>query len=598
MGKFQWFRQLIQVSVLFCIAMLFTGAASAAPQPGPLDDSFYTVPSPLPTGDHGDLIWYREASAIIPQAPAFKSWNLLYLSTDAVGAPNAVTGTVLVPKTWFNRRVLVYAIGTHGLAPACAPSKQLDIGTDIEGGNIAAALRAGYAVLVSDYPGYTNGDYPSYIVGIAQGHACLDIVRAAKQIPRTGIPARAKTAIWGYSQGGQTAPWAGQLQPDYTPELDLVAVAAGGVPADLIEVGHNLDGKLGSAFLLETVMGLWAQYPESVPIDTLANDLGKEAIQRAREICVLDAVFEYMHQELSELVTGNPPLSQLIEEYAYQPLEDQKLGKAPIQAPLYLYHGTADEFIPLEQHLQLKETYCAMGVDTTFGVYPGDHMTTLGQAPQYVLAWLKDRFNGIPTDGTCSSDNPRPVANHVPLDEDYIINIDQWPLDGQIHLKTLDQELTLPEASTFSAETNMSKNKITGNMSIPTFTPTIWVVLPIKTKLHIEDAEPMTGEVSLDSEGQVVMNGVARTNISVLGMGFTRWTKIPVNLQTEEPVEISVQITCPITALGSGGMTFSGTASLPPMTGGLFEALFSALMSGPDAMRYTFSVAPPEPTLW
>jgi hypothetical protein len=94
------------------------------------------------------------------------------------------------------------------------------------------------------------------------------------------------------------------------------------------------------------------------------------------------------------------------------------------------------------------------------------------------------------------------------------------------------------------------------------------------------------------------MKGTAHTNITVLGMGLTRRTKIPINLHTEEPVEIQVQFTGPITALGGGEMTFSGTASLPPMTGGMFEALFTTLMSGPDAMHYSFSMAPPEPTLW
>jgi hypothetical protein len=305
-----------------------------------------------------------------------------------------------------------------------------------------------------------------------------------------------------------------------------------------------------------------------------------------------------MHREISEFVEGNPPLEDLINEYVREPLEDQKLGKMPIEAPVYLYHGTSDEFIPLEQNLQLREAYCAMGVNVTFGVYPGDHMTTLGHGPQHVLAWLKDRFDGIETKGTCSSGNPRPVAHHIPLDGDYIINIDNWPLEGQIHLNTLNQGVTLPKESTFTAVTNVSKKKISGNLSIPTFTPTIWVILPIKTRLLIEDTEPLTGEVSLDSDGIVHMNGTARTKITVLSMGLTRWAKIPVNLYTEEPVEIAAQFSGPISALGGGGMSFSGTASLPPMTGGLFEALFSALMSGPDAMNYSFTIAPPDPTLW
>jgi pimeloyl-ACP methyl ester carboxylesterase len=577
--------------------MILAVSAIAAPQPGPLDDSFYTVPTPLPSGSHGDLIWYRDASAIIPEAPAYRAWNVLYLSTDAVETPNAVTGTVLVPQTGRNGRVISYAVGTHGLAPVCAPSKQLDMGLDYENANIAAALQAGYAVLITDNPGYTNGDVPSYMVGIAQGHACLDIITAAKQIPQVPIRADAQAAIWGYSQGGQTAAWAGQLQPGYMPDLDLVGVAAGGVPADLIDVGYNIDGKVGSAFLLQVVMGLWSQYPDAVPLETLANDKGKTAIAKAQEVCTFGALFEFMHQELSEYVVGNPPLSELIDDYVYQPLTDQKLGGAAIQAPVYLYHGTADEIIPLEQHLQLKETYCSMGVNTTFGVYPGDHIITQFQAAPYVLAWIEDRFDGVPTRGTCSTMNPRPEPDHNPLEGDFIVSLNQWPLNAMVHLKTLNQDVVMPEESTFSADTNMTQNEITGSLSIPVFTAPIRVVLPLKVEMSIEASQPMTGETSLDEDGQLYVNGVAYSTISISGIGLTRLTGIPINLHTEEPVAFPIRFDGPISSLGNGKLTFTGTTTFPPMTGGMFKALFSALMSGPG-QTYEFTVAPPEPRQW
>lgn len=85
-------------------------------------------------------------------------------------------------------------------------------GKDYENINISAALNAGYAVLVSDNPGYTNNaGLPGYMVGKAQAHAVLDIVTAASQVPGSIVTADSKTAIWGYSQGGQTAAWAGEV---------------------------------------------------------------------------------------------------------------------------------------------------------------------------------------------------------------------------------------------------------------------------------------------------------------------------------------------------------------------------------------------------
>ena len=224
------------------------------------------------------MIWYRQADAVPPGAPLSASWLILYNSTDAVGERNVVTGTVLLPlapwKGSGRRPIISYAVGTHGLSQVSAPSLQLENGTDYENANIAMALGKGYAVLVTDNPGYTNGDIPTYMSGIAQGNAVLDIVKAALQIPYIPLSADAKVAIWGYSQGGQSAAWAGQLQPEYTPDMNLAGVAAGGVPADFFAVARYLDGNNGSSFMLETVIGLWSQYPAGIPLETLINSEG------------------------------------------------------------------------------------------------------------------------------------------------------------------------------------------------------------------------------------------------------------------------------------------------------------------------------------
>ena len=84
----------------------------------------------------------------------------------------------------------------------------------------------------------------------AQGKAVLDIVTAALQIPKTSLKSTAKVGVWGYSQGGQSAAWAGQLQSTYASGIKLTGVAAGGVPAELFAVGQSVDGNNGSSFLL------------------------------------------------------------------------------------------------------------------------------------------------------------------------------------------------------------------------------------------------------------------------------------------------------------------------------------------------------------
>ncbi|MBU3537233.1 lipase family protein, partial [Alkalihalobacillus clausii] len=82
---------------------------------------------------------------------------------------------------------------------------------DYEAANIVAALTAGYAGLVPDYAGYLNGQQSTYLAAKSQGQAALDLFRAATAIPSAGISMSSKLGIWGYSQGGVTATWAGEL---------------------------------------------------------------------------------------------------------------------------------------------------------------------------------------------------------------------------------------------------------------------------------------------------------------------------------------------------------------------------------------------------
>ncbi len=568
------------------------------------DTAFYTVPSTLPSGSHGDIIKYREAVVNIAGAPEINAWNVMYYSTDALGAPNVVTGTVIVPeKSWSlfsNRPIIAYAVGTHGLCQTCAPSVQFEAGTDYENENIAQALNKNYAVLVTDNPGYTIGAVPTYMSGKAQGHALLDIVIAASKISSANLSKNAKVAVWGYSQGGQTAAWAGELQPGYLPDLDLVGVAAGGVPANFFEVAPYLDGKNGSAFLLETVIGLWSQYPEGIPLTDLVNAEGQAAVNKGLSMCVFEALFEFMNTSLSTYVIGNMPLSQLMGiPSVYDTLDAQTLGENPIEAPVYMYHGTSDEFIELEQSLKLKEKYCALGVNTTYMVFSGEHITTQFQASPYVLAWFEDRLDGRTAVGTCGSANPRPVTTANAPEGDFIVSLSSWPLDAVVHLKTLMQRVTMPGTSTFSADCNMTTKKITGNMSVPEFKAPINVILPMQVKMRITGVgtQPMVGDVTLDNGGNLHVHGHMYADVriqSITALGIPIGTYV----HTKDPVDFPIDFDGPISALGSGKLTFTGTTRFPSMTGNiLFNALFTSLMSG-SGQTFEFTVSPPAPIQW
>ncbi len=111
-----------------------------------------------------------------------KAYDIRYRSTSATGAGNVVSGMVLVsPLPWNNgpRPIVAYAMGTQGMADQCAPSQQLQNGTEVEIAFLAQAMFNGWAVAITDYEGLgTPGDH-TYAVARSEGRALLDVARAA-----------------------------------------------------------------------------------------------------------------------------------------------------------------------------------------------------------------------------------------------------------------------------------------------------------------------------------------------------------------------------------------------------------------------------------
>lgn len=595
-------RQPILLAMLTALALPVLPVAAAVV--GPADASFYTPPTLLPTGSHGDLIWYRPATVNLGVgAPTVQAWNVMYRSTDATGVANVVTGTVIVPTTLWSgsgaRPVIAYAVGTHGLAQSCAPSQQLANGSDYEAANIAAAINAGYSVLVSDNPGYTTGATPTYLAGAAQGHAVLDIFKAATQITESGISANAKAGIWGYSQGGQTASWAGEQKSSYAPNVNLVGVAAGGIPADFLRTATYLDGSTGGSFLLGAVIGLSTQYPTQIPINALVNANGQAAINKSKSSCVFDALFEFMNHKVSEYTVGNQTLTQLMAIPSInQTLKAQALGTTKIPVPLYQYHGLADEFIPIDQTVALKRAYCSKFANVRFGVYPSEHITTQFQAAPYVLSWLGDRFNGKLASSTCLTLAKEPKSTANAGGGNFVVSLKGWSLSGSLGLKTLKQSVALPASATFTADTDMTAKTINGTMSIPDFTTNLKIAgLPADVKLSVTPVGATTGTATLDVNGLLHVHGNAAVNIKIVSAGESV-LQIPFGCQTSTPVNLAINFDGPVSSLGNGNLSFAGVTTFPAMTGcGVFSSLFTSLMSGPG-QTYSFNVKPPAPTSW
>jgi hypothetical protein len=363
-------------------------------QPSPPTEGFYLPPETLGASEPGDLLKAEPIDTYLVPGVRMRAraWRILYRSTSALGEPRAVSGTVLLPARRSNGPLplIGYAIGTHGIGDAAAPSRLLTRGLDWEAGLMAMVLARGWAVAVTDYEGLgTPGDH-TYMVGRALGRNVLDAMRAARRLHPIELPADGRAAIIGYSEGGFAAGWAAQLQPTYAPEIELAGVAAGAAAADLEVAAPGLDGTFFSFFAAYGGIGYAAAYPE-LELDPYLTERGREMIPYLRESNVLQAAIRGPHFASSNDWTDPNVLA--LPEWRVR-LRENRLGTIAPQAPVLLNHARRDQIVSFVHSLDLRDDWRALGADVRLYVTRGgvDHISGAVAGTPVALNWLSRRL--------------------------------------------------------------------------------------------------------------------------------------------------------------------------------------------------------------
>ena len=389
------------------LLVLCVGLAGCSPAPN--QETFYTAPVP-PGGRPGDVVRSRSSklSDLGATVTTVQSWQVVYRSTSADDRPIAVSGTVLVPRApWAGpgkRPLVSYGVGTRGVGDPCAPSRTLSNGTDYEIGFIKALVAKGYAVAVTDYEGLGPPGLHTYMVGRSQGHAALDMARAAQRLPGTGLDASTPIGVWGYSQGGATAAWAAELAPTYAPELQIKGVVMGGVPADLMEVSKGLDGRNWVAFGLLAAIGFDAAYPD-LGLETYLNDRGRQLITQSQQLCLvsLGGIGTFLgvaYTRLNDYVTTDPRETAIWQRR----LGENRLGANVPKMPVLQYHGEQDMLVAFPQAQALRSTYCQKGATLTWKTFPNvNHVSGIAVGQDVAVTFLADRFAGVPATSNCGA---------------------------------------------------------------------------------------------------------------------------------------------------------------------------------------------------
>lgn len=353
--------------------------------------AFYAVPATLPSTTPGTVIKYTKIAASGIDGTTYR---VMYVSEDTKGKPIAVTGLVMVPRSAPPKGgypVVSWGHGTNGMAPQCAPS--LDPASAVPFQN--QLLDQGWEVVASDYQGEgTPGPLP-YLVGTLAARNTIDIVRAARRMPVAH--ASSSYAVWGHSEGGQTAMFALHIAHDYAPDLNLVGVVAGAPPSQLQVVYTFLETSPYRYYLLMTAVGFNTGYGNAAaPLTEVLTAQGMQLVPVVTQGCATYVAKKTAPYQTTALVKTNPftvpKWKKLISEN--DPGEFDK----PSPAPLLIPQGGTDEQIPVVSTQILTTHLCSIGQDVERWIYPGQsHAGVIQYYMPDMVHWLTDRFAGTPS---------------------------------------------------------------------------------------------------------------------------------------------------------------------------------------------------------
>lgn len=381
-------------------------AAIAVPLAAPAAASGYSDPFfHAPPADPGALI--ADQPMPLAQFPGSSVDRLLFGSTDAHGGAITAAATLVRPPGMrTDAPIVAYDHFANTLNADCQPTASLT--ADFPEGQLVAAemtaaniaLARGWAVLLVDH----EGPDAAYAVNTQSGHITLDALRAATDARYRTASSPAVAA--GYSGGSSAAYFAASMQPTYAPDVNLVGVAAGGVPADYhaqIAFGLRGDGPHpGAGLAIAAALGMQRQYP-GIDVRSRLNPAGDAIADRMESSCTQTLLSVGSEVTRIDQITPLSASSLLADPAIAAALSRESAVNTPApQVPVYLWQSPNDGLLPYGPVVRLAGEACAAGTPTVLSQASGtDHLTVALTGLPDALDWIAGRFAGAPAPSTC-----------------------------------------------------------------------------------------------------------------------------------------------------------------------------------------------------
>jgi alpha-beta hydrolase superfamily lysophospholipase len=264
-------------------------------------------------------------------------------------------------------------------------------------------LARGFVVTAADYPGLGAGTIHPYLVGVSEGHAVLDSVRAARLI--AGADAGRRYAVWGHSQGGHAALFSGILARSYAPELSLVGAAAAAPATDLATLlNDDIKSPVGKILASMTFYS-WARVFRA-PVDRVVAASAMPTVDRLGQDCS-ETVFEAIAIRIAERpLQGGEFLTvdNLTQVEPWRSLTKRNTpGPTPRAVPVFIAQSNTDAVVRPQATQAYMGALCRNGSRGRFYPIDGESHAFSGRASAgAAVAWMADRFAGMPAPNDCT----------------------------------------------------------------------------------------------------------------------------------------------------------------------------------------------------
>ena len=411
------------------------GMAVAALQPK--DDPFYsyTGPPPLESIAPGTVLKTRSFPYHIFGFPTLlKTTQLLYRSTSQTDKPTVNVTSVIKPPIQFDdKKVISYQSAYDSLNRNDEPSYAIFGGLRLGGvvPHVEAAvfgpfIAEGYTVIVPD----TEGQRADFAAGPEYGMNTLDSIRAA--FNSSTVPSDAKVAMLGYSGGAIATEWAAELAPTYARDVNerLIGAAMGGV---LVDPAHNLHYVEGTAFwagvMAMALVGIVRAF--EIDLTPYLTRYGARVFHEMQTASIVNILGQYPNLKWEDLVSPEYPTPESLPLYVGCA---NKLimgtGGTPT-IPLFIGQGANGELeltpgdkkgigagdgVMIAGDVRtLARDYCAKGAKVHYEQYDAlSHVWSLPIWLPNAIAWIKQRFAGLPAPQNCSSIAPGNSLEPIP----------------------------------------------------------------------------------------------------------------------------------------------------------------------------------------